>query len=704
MPVFNCPLEGCTYETVNCEASVAASLLMIHNNVHLNENANNSKQKPPKIDRPHIGKESSEEVWNIFESKWKMFKENTKMSGSEVRHQLYQCCDEELGDAILKGHPNIVDTHSENELMLVIKQSAVIPVSKVVRRSIFLGTKQDLGENARAYAARLKGKGTTCSYSVTCPRDGCDQIIDFTDIILKDVLVAGLADEDIRKEVLGWENLDDKDINQTISFIESKEMAADAMPSKKVVSNASISNYKSDKKQQETLNNSKRPEGKISCSKCHVNTDKFIWSPRKNKYVECTVCRSCWRKSRNKLSNNNKSEASALIIGAVTSSGNHNSSKTSSEMKLDHYIFSDQEGWKVSESVEHPTVPLTLSTDKEAYSQIGARCPKYCSQVVKVITDTGAQSCLWGLNECLRAGFKQSNLLPVKRTMVAANREVINIVGALFVQLSGKDADGKVHVAREMVYISPSTSKFYLSRDALIKLCIIDENFPCIGGAAEVSAISSDSDESCGCIPRTLAPGRPKQLPFRCIPENNSKMREWLLNRYKGSTFNKCTHQLLPGMTGPPLKIHLKPDAEPFAVTTAATVPKHWEKMVKDNLDKDERLGCLGQTPIGVPTKWCFRMIIVPKADGTCRRAADYSPLNKYCIRETHHVKPPFIQAREIPSGTWKTVTDAWNGFHSVPLREEDQHLTTFLTPWGRYFYKVAPQGYLASGDAYTRR
>ena len=96
MPVFNCPLEGCTYETVNCEASVAASLLIIHNNVHLNENANCSKQKPPKIDRPHIGKESSEEVWNIFQSKWKMFKDNTKMSGSEILHQLYQCCDEEL--------------------------------------------------------------------------------------------------------------------------------------------------------------------------------------------------------------------------------------------------------------------------------------------------------------------------------------------------------------------------------------------------------------------------------------------------------------------------------------------------------------------------------------------------------------------------------------------------------------------------------
>ena len=37
-------------------------------------------------------------------------------------------------------------------------------------------------------------------------------------------------------------------------------------------------------------------------------------------------------------------------------------------------------------------------------------------------------------------------------------------------------------------------------------------------------------------------------------------------------------------------------------------------------------------------------------------------------------------------------------------LCEEDRDLTTFITPWGRYRYRTAPQGYLAAGDAYTRR
>ena len=47
---------------------------------------------------------------------------------------------------------------------------------------------------------------------------------------------------------------------------------------------------------------------------------------------------------------------------------------------------------------------------------------------------------------------------------------------------------------------------------------------------------------------------------------------------------------------------------------------------------------------------------------------------------------------------------DAWNVYHAVPIREEDRHLFTFITPWGLFRYKRAPQGFLSSGDGYNRR
>ena len=109
-------------------------------------------------------------------------------------------------------------------------------------------------------------------------------------------------------------------------------------------------------------------------------------------------------------------------------------------------------------------------------------------------------------------------------------------------ELMAKDEKGKCHIAKVMVYISPCTNKFFLSRDACIKLGIISRDFPRIGATIESCTIHEEL-QTCDCVPRTPPPDRPKELPFTCIPANNQKMREWLLNRYTASTFNKCTHQ-----------------------------------------------------------------------------------------------------------------------------------------------------------------
>ena len=253
-------------------------------------------------------------------------------------------------------------------------------------------------------------------------------MIDFTDIILKDVLVTGLAGEDIRKEVLGWGSLDEKDVNETIGFIEAKEMARDAMTQPAVT--ASVSSYKSLRKI------TKRPSGKITCNICSKISTKFIWSRKNNKYIECSTCKQCWIKSRKKdYHGDNKcaDETNALLVGgsytqnfdkAVNVNGIIN------VVKLDHYVFDCLSGWKASVSLKHPTIQLKASIDKQAYTQMNIKCPTldYCK--INVVTDTGAQSCLWDLSSYLKHGFKKSNFIPVKRKMVVANREQIKITGA----------------------------------------------------------------------------------------------------------------------------------------------------------------------------------------------------------------------------------------------------------------------------------
>ncbi len=157
-------------------------------------------------------------------------------------------------------------------------------------------------------------------------------------------------------------------------------------------------------------------------------------------------------------------------------------------------------------------------------------------------------------------------------------------------------------------------------------------------------------------------------------------------------------------MDGPPLQLMVDHNAKPVAAHNPRASTHHCQNDVKAGLDRDVRLGVLEPVPVGEPVKWCHRMIICAKKDCRPRRTVDMQPLNAHAVRETHHTQSPFHQARAVPHGTIKTVTDEWNGYHSVPLREEDRHLTTFITPWGRYRYRTAPQWYIASGDGYSRR
>ena len=133
-------------------------------------------------------------------------------------------------------------------------------------------------------------------------------------------------------------------------------------------------------------------------------------------------------------------------------------------------------------------------------------------------------------------------------------------------------------------------------------------------------------------------------------------------------------------------------------------VPFHLKEATRLGLMKDVERGIITPVPIGTPTEWCSTMVITVKKDGRPRRTVDYQYLNSQCQRKTHHTSSPFHLALQVPPDTKKTVLEAVDGYHSVPLDAESQPLTTFITEWGRFMYLHMPQGYLASGDAYTRR
>lgn len=149
-------------------------------------------------------------------------------------------------------------------------------------------------------------------------------------------------------------------------------------------------------------------------------------------------------------------------------------------------------------------------------------------------------------------------------------------------------------------------------------------------------------------------------------------------------------------MEGPPLKLVVEAEAEPVAFHTPVPIPIHWQDEVKAGLDRDVNLEVIE------PVTWCHQMVTWAKKNGKLRRTVDFQPLNAHATRETQYTQSPFHQVRAVPQGMKKTVSDGWNGYHSVLLRKEREY-TIFITPWGRYRYCTTPQGYIASGDGYSR-
>ena len=104
-----------------------------------------------------------------------------------------------------------------------------------------------------------------------------------------------------------------------------------------------------------------------------------------------------------------------------------------------------------------------------------------------------------------------------------------------------------------MVYVRADIQALFLSHGTLATLGVLSPSFPLLGKhgnaetkecANEPAAITNahlmltvtggcaspgDQNHSCTCFQRTAVPPFPRSLPFRCIPENNDRMKTWLL-------------------------------------------------------------------------------------------------------------------------------------------------------------------------------
>ena len=123
------------------------------------------------------------------------------------------------------------------------------------------------------------------------------------------------------------------------------------------------------------------------------------------------------------------------------------------------------------------------------------------------------------------------------------------------------------------------------------------------------------------------------------------------------------------------------PKARPFDIHKHRSGAIHWEKETRKDLNRDTDMDITQPKEVGKPTIWCAPMYVMAMRSEKPRRVVDFQTLYQAWLRQTHPTKASLLP-----------LLDVWNGHHLGLPREEDQHITTFLTPWGSYKYCNLPK------------
>ena len=673
MPAVQCPIEGCSYVTPDLSDTIVAALITAHSLTH-NNPTSDTTSKVEKVKRPTISSAGTSEEWEYFISRWHDYKYATKISGNDKIIQLLECCDESLRKDLTQSSGGNLTSKTEDEVLKLMKSLAVKEENLMVARITLHDMQQDRDEPIRSFCARLKGQARTCNFVIPCPN--CDNDVNYSEKIIQNILTKGIADSEIQLDFLSCVT-PDMTLEKMIKFIEAKEAGKRSASRLHGIQN--VDSSRNSYKQNKATNIKEKYDNEQICQYCGKRGHGKKSSASVGQ-INCLAynktCNACKKLHHFEVVCRSKGKAStAADIHTNYQSSDQNSNSTNFDtlcsmyssydpstcsIAVDHHLYDQLTStWVQKPSKPQPFIDVEISASTDNHTVFGCKIPKDTKAIIHpAMADTGCQSCLAGIKVINKLGLYEQNLIPVTMKMHAANNNGISILGAIILHFTGKNRHGDEFKTQQMTYVTNSSDKLFLSREACADLGIISKNFPMVNeynNADTQFGIHTKSDTECNCPKREGAPPIP-QIPFPANPENRSKIEKFLLDYYKSSAFNVCEHQKLPLMTGPPMSLMINPDAKPVAYHSPIPVPIHWQEEVKRGIDSDVALGVLEPVPVGEPVTWCHRMVVCAKKNGKPRRTVDFQALNEYATRETHHTMSPFHQARAVPQNTKKTV------------------------------------------------
>ncbi|XP_073138200.1 uncharacterized protein [Henckelia pumila] len=124
------------------------------------------------------------------------------------------------------------------------------------------------------------------------------------------------------------------------------------------------------------------------------------------------------------------------------------------------------------------------------------------------------------------------------------------------------------------------------------------------------------------------------------------------------------------------------------------------DKVIADQVRELKEAGHIRE--VQFPT-WLSNVILVPKATGKWRMCIDFQNLNEASPKDCYPL-PRVDQLVDSTSGfELLSFMDAYQGYHQIPLAQEDQDKVSFITSEGTFCYVVMPFGLKNARATYQR-
>ena len=441
-----------------------------------------SARTRPRITRPIIDSDCTPAAWATFMCEWEDYSSEYALPDASKVAQFMCCLSLDLKQRV---HSRMANYRREqfNDLVARVKLLAIRPVAIGKRRREAHMATQKQGELFTTFATRVRGLVIDCEYTLNCPhaapdpdswRDGRVRTcningcagVDFEDAVIRDILLAGIYDEEVRRLVLAENNVHHMPVSEVIDLVQRRESAREDAMFQSVPEAAAISQHKRKQKgggqngPPPSRNQGSKPKVRPREKSCDCGNKYFDFAKmrngkfNKNAYTRCRDCAIKERKERSRAQRK------------VASNKNRDSASSDEEETVEPFRIATAIIGVAAGDASHPRLPVTVT--------MPSRAGPFDIKVMGAVADSGAQVSIFP-SKMLQGNtpitFAPS---PSKTNIRGADGFALVVTGV--VDSTATNQSGEIISTKMRFYVVNNVSECYLLCDAMRGLRIVHEH------------------------------------------------------------------------------------------------------------------------------------------------------------------------------------------------------------------------------------